>query len=114
MKSLQEQEQHRKFWDGVQRAYIPIDPLQVPPSVSLHSEYEEEIDPITYEVVRHNLWNVNLEQGKIVENLAVSPITLETRDFQTAIFTEDAEILFFRPLSSIFRWYAGCHDQVCH
>ncbi|WP_141334702.1 hydantoinase B/oxoprolinase family protein [Paenibacillus sp. tmac-D7] len=102
MKSLQEQEQHRKFWDGVQRAYIPIDPLQVPPSVSLHSEYEEEIDPITYEVVRHNLWNVNLEQGKIVENLAVSPITLETRDFQTAIFTEDAEILFFGPYLQYF------------
>ncbi|SDI40499.1 hydantoinase B/oxoprolinase family protein [Paenibacillus naphthalenovorans] len=102
MKSLQEQERHRNFWDGVQRAYIPIDPLQVPPSVSLHNEYDEEIDPITYEVVRHNLWNVNLEQGKIVENLAVSPITLETRDFQTAIFTEDAEILFFGPYLQYF------------
>ncbi|GAC1392865.1 MAG: hypothetical protein NVSMB38_18020 [Ktedonobacteraceae bacterium] len=35
--------------------------------------------------------------GTIIENLAVSPITLETRDFQTAILAEDGEILFFGP-----------------
>ncbi|WP_180954868.1 hydantoinase B/oxoprolinase family protein [Bacillus sp. V3-13] len=102
MKTLQEIEKHRKFWDGDQHAYIPIEPLQIPPSVKLHREYDEKIDPISYEVIRHNLWNVNQEQGKIVENLAVSPITLETRDFQTAIFTEDAEILFFGPYLQYF------------
>ncbi|WP_041089719.1 hydantoinase B/oxoprolinase family protein [Jeotgalibacillus soli] len=93
---------HRKFWDGNLHAYIPVEPLQIPPSVKLHRNYKTDIDPITYEVVRHNLWNANLEQGKIVENLAVSPITLETRDFQTAIFTEDAEILFFGPYLQYF------------
>jgi N-methylhydantoinase B len=102
MKASPEVENHRKFWDGDQHAYIPIEPLQVPSSVKLHRDYEQNIDPISYEVIRHNLWNVNQEQGKIVENLAVSPITLETRDFQTAIFTEDAEILFFGPYLQYF------------
>ena len=32
-----------------------------------------------------------------IENLAVSPITVEIRDFQPCILTEDAELLYFGP-----------------
>ena len=42
---------------------------------------ETEIDSITYEVVRHGLWNANAEHVREIENLAVSQITVEIRDF---------------------------------
>jgi N-methylhydantoinase B len=63
----------------------------------LHTDAKEIDDPVTFEVIRHSLWNINQQHGSIIENLSVSPITLETRDFQTAILTEKGEILFFGP-----------------
>jgi N-methylhydantoinase B len=85
------------FWDGVQHAYIPPDEVTVPDGLVLHRDAAEEIDPITYEVVRHGLWNANAEHVRVIENLAVSPIAVEIRDFQPCILTEDAELLYFGP-----------------
>jgi N-methylhydantoinase B len=81
----------------------------VPEGLWIYSEAESDIDPITYEVIRHSLWNANEEHGEIVTNLAVSPITLETRDFQTAIITGAGEILFFGPY---LQYLAGFMDMV--
>ncbi len=86
-----------RYWNGVERSYIPGDQLYIHPSVQLHSEEADHVDPITFEVIRHALQNINLEHGKTIEKLAVSPITLETRDFQTVILTEDADFVFFGP-----------------
>ena len=69
----------------------------MPPNLTLSTEAETEIDPITYEVVRHGLWNANAEHVREIENLAVSQITVEIRDFQPCILTEDAELLYFGP-----------------
>jgi N-methylhydantoinase B len=85
------------FWDGVTHAYIPPAEPRIPPSLRLHREAAEEVDPITYEVVRHGLWNANAEHVRVIENLAVSPIAVEIRDFQPCILTEDAELLYFGP-----------------
>jgi N-methylhydantoinase B len=101
--------EHRKYWNGVDRSFIPAGTLRVPDGLKLHSEADTEIDPITFEVVRHSLWNANEEHGSIITNLAVSPITLETRDFQTAIITADGEILFFGPY---LQYLAGFMDMV--
>ena len=60
-------------------------------------------------MIRHSFWNANEEHGEIITNLAVSPITLETRDFQTAIITGDGEILFFGPY---LQYLAGFMDMV--
>lgn len=89
--------EHVKFWDGKDHAYIPPDELTVAGSLRLHTDAKAVDDPVTFEVIRHSLWNINQEHGSIIENLSVSPITLETRDFQTAILTEKGEILFFGP-----------------
>ncbi|HEX4752478.1 MAG TPA: hydantoinase B/oxoprolinase family protein, partial [Solirubrobacterales bacterium] len=86
-----------EFWDGVDHAFNPTGPVQVPPNLVLSTEAETEIDPITYEVVRHGLWNANAEHVREIENLAVSQITVEIRDFQPCILTEDAELLYFGP-----------------
>lgn len=95
------------FWDGTTHAYIPDGPARVPAGLSLHREAAEEIDPITYEVVRHGLWNANAEHVRVIETLAVSPIAVEIRDFQPCILTEDAELLYFGPC---LQYMAGMLD----
>src|SRR3954470_12214941 len=103
------EDEHRAFWDGVNRAYIPAPTLRVPGPLKLHTDGATDIDPITLEVIRHSLWNANEEHGSIIANLSVSPISLETRDFQTAIITESGEILFFGPY---LQYLAGFMDMV--
>ena len=85
------------FWDGVDHAFNPTGPVKVPPALTLSRDAATDIDPITYEVVRHGLWNANAEHVREIENLAVSQITVEIRDFQPCILTEDAELLYFGP-----------------
>jgi N-methylhydantoinase B len=86
-----------EFWDGVEHAFIPTGDVRVPDGLRLHRAFVRDIDPITYEVVRHGLWNANAEHVRVIENLAVSPITVEIRDFQPCILSEDAELLYFGP-----------------
>lgn len=97
-------------WDGTVLPYIPED-VSIPDDVELHDDYDDDVDPITYEVVRHSLWNINREHGNTIENLAVSPITLETRDFQTGILTENAEFVFFGPY---LQYFAGTMDLIAN
>lgn len=109
--TLQDEEQHRAFWNGIEHAYIPAPTMRVPEGLKLHTEAAEDLDPITFEVVRHSLWNANSEHGSVLANLAVSPILLETRDFQTAILTETGELLFFGPY---LQYLAGFMDILVH
>src|SRR5262249_25029614 len=95
------------FWDGVEHAFIPTRDAIVPAGLRLHREAATDIDPITHEVVRHALWNANAEHVRVIENLAVSPITVEIRDFQPCILTEDAELLYFGPC---LQYMAGMLD----
>lgn len=94
-------------YDGVERPYIPSgelddDPLPIPGDVSLHTEMADDVDPVTYEVVRNSLFNINRQHGNIIQNLAVSNITLETRDFQTSISRENGDIVYFGPYIQFF------------
>lgn len=85
------------FWDGDRHAYIPPREPKIPASLRLQTDAAVDIDPITYEVVRYGLWNANAEHVRVIENLAVSPIAVEIRDFQPCILTETAELLYFGP-----------------
>ncbi len=97
------------FWDGLEHAYIPPAERKIPPGLKLHTDAEVVTDPITFEVIRHNLWNLNQEHFKTIENLSVSTIMLECRDYQTAICTEDGELLFF---GLGVQYFAGWMDYV--
>ena len=33
------------------------------PKLILHRDYDTDIDPVTFEVIRHALWNINEEHG---------------------------------------------------
>jgi N-methylhydantoinase B len=107
----EDEEGHRAFWNGIEHAFIPTSTLRVPGDLRLHTTAADDVDPITFEVIRHGLWNANQEHGTILANLAVSPILLETRDFQTAILGESGEVVFSGP----YLQYLACvMDNVVH
>jgi N-methylhydantoinase B len=49
----------------------------------------EELDPITFEVIRHRLWAINDEQGRMAARLSGSFIVYEGHDFNAALVTAD-------------------------
>ncbi|MDX6665740.1 MAG: N-methylhydantoinase, partial [Solirubrobacteraceae bacterium] len=85
------------FWDGTTHSYVPGDELSIDPSLKLHQTSTSDIDPVTYEVVRYSLLNINLEHSDLVQRLCVSPITMLTRDFQVSLLTELGDLVFLGP-----------------
>jgi N-methylhydantoinase B len=85
------------FWNGIARGYIPGDKLLIDSSLKLHKSAAEEIDPVTYEVVRYSLMNINVEHNALLQKLAVSQVVILSRDYQTAMLTDDGEVLFVGP-----------------
>ena len=61
-------------WDGWTYPYIAGPNRDSYPGVTFHSEADAEIDPITYEVLRFALWNVNVEHGNTLLKISGSPI----------------------------------------
>jgi hypothetical protein len=68
-----------RYWDGVQRCYIPPDTLDISPKVKLSADHtaEEDIDLITYEVIRHRLWRAVWDSGMTCARMCVSPNYLD-------------------------------------
>ena len=50
-------------FDGVNRPYVPPKNLNISSELELHQDYDQELNPVTYEVIRHNLWQINEEHG---------------------------------------------------
>ena len=61
-------------YDGTTFSYIPGPTLNIDPSLTLHREWTDKIDPITYEVISHNLWNVNEKLGMTIQRIFGSPV----------------------------------------
>ena len=94
-------------WDGVQRGYIPGDTLNIPASLRLHTASSDQVDPVTFEVVRYSLMNINLEHGQTLQRLCVSPVTMITRDFQPSITTQDGDLVFLGPY---LQYFSNCQS----
>jgi N-methylhydantoinase B len=84
-------------YDGVTFPYIPGTTLNIDPSLQLHRDCTDKIDPITYEVIRHNLWNINEELGMTIQRISGSPVAMYAFDLNSSIFTEDGEFLYYGP-----------------
>jgi N-methylhydantoinase B len=54
-------------------------------------------DPITFEVLRHRLWQINDEQGQTIIRVSGSPVATEGNDFNVAIANADGELLAVGP-----------------
>lgn len=84
-------------FDGRRSGYVPPKKLRIPPQLKLHRKWKKDIDPVTFEVIRHALWNVNEEHGSTIQRLSGSPVAMYALDLNPSILTEDAEFVFFGP-----------------
>ena len=73
----------------------PVDPEELrrslPTGLVTHCvrpEEVDELDPLTYEVVRHRLWSVTDEMGEALKRMSGSPIVTDANDFDFAICDE--------------------------
>lgn len=85
-------------WNGRQQSYRPRSDwkTRVSSNVRFHEEQADEIDPITYEVIRQKLWTINIAHGDTITRISGSPV-LATLDFNMSILTEDAEVVLNAP-----------------
>ena len=96
-------------WDGRQRGYIPSSPLRVNSAIALHTATRADIDPVTAEVVRYALMNINLEHADLIQRLAVSPVVMLARDFQASILTEVGDLVY---IGSGVQYYSNFHSLI--
>jgi N-methylhydantoinase B len=84
------------IWDGLVNSYWPADgpmrALGVPAW-----ESSEEVDDVTFEVVRHRLFRVVEEQGLTIMRASGSPVAAFAHDFSTSILTPRGEVVYFGP-----------------
>ncbi len=55
------------------------------------------VDPITFEVIKHRLLQINDEQGVTIKTLSSSPIVVEGNDFNVGLFTAEGDIAVAGP-----------------
>ncbi|MGI9607301.1 MAG: hydantoinase B/oxoprolinase family protein [Acidimicrobiales bacterium] len=84
-------------FDGVNNPYVPPEMLTISDTLKLHQRWDDQIDPVTYEVIRHNLWQINEEHGATIQRLSGSPVAMYALDLNPSILTEDAEFVYFGP-----------------
>ena len=83
-------------FDGRTYPYVP--PRRPPESVAplLHAE-RGDVDPTTFEVLRHALWNLNMEHGNAIIRTSGSPVVVYAHDFNPVILDEAGDYVFFGP-----------------
>ena len=52
-----------------------------------------KLDPITFEVLKHRLWQINDEQGLTIRTISASPIVAEGNDFNVGLLTPEGELV---------------------
>jgi N-methylhydantoinase B len=84
-------------FNGREMGYVPPEKLRISKKLKLHTKASKKLDPITYEVIRHSLWNVNEEHGATIQRLSGSPVAMYALDLNPSILTEDGEFVYFGP-----------------
>ena len=51
-----------------------------------------EVDPVTFEVIKHRLWQINDEQSIAIRTISSSPIVVEGNDFNVGLFSDDGQV----------------------
>lgn len=63
----------------------------------MQETFTASVDPVTFEVVRHALWQINDEQGRTIINVSGSPVASEVNDFNVALTTADGQLVMLGP-----------------
>lgn len=84
-------------WDGRVHSYRPGSGWRDRASaIAFHDEVATDLDPVTYEVLRNRLWNINISHGETLARISGSPI-FQALDFNMCVLTEDAELVMNAP-----------------
>ena len=73
------------------------------------AEADTDLDPVSYEVLRSKLWNVNWDHQETIRRVSGSQVVVYGYDFNTTIQTEDGAGVCFGPGNLFF---GGCADLV--
>ena len=95
-----------QVWDGRgMYSYIPppAPELRIAPQVELHTEFDVEIDPVTYQVLRNRFWSINLDHSDTIRRVSGSPVIVYMDDFNTALMTETGDLRDGRPVDPVVR-----------
>jgi N-methylhydantoinase B len=83
-------------WDGKEHGYLPpsgpIAEMPIP-----YWTGDIDVDPITFEVIRHQIYSVNEEQGLTIVKVSGSPVATFAHDFATSILSPRGEAVYFGP-----------------
>jgi N-methylhydantoinase B len=94
--------------DGRGDGYVPGRTLNIDPSLKFFKGDAESLDPITYEVIRNNLWSINEVHGDTIVRVSGSPIAAFGYDFNPSIMTGRGDFVFFGPY---LQFHAGMQDM---
>jgi N-methylhydantoinase B len=85
-------------WDGRQHSYRPGADWtsRISPDLEFYVDSDEELDPVTFEVIRNRLWTMNLAHGATLTRISGSPV-FQALDFNMAIMTGEGEIVMNAP-----------------
>lgn len=85
-------------WDGSLHSYRPEPGWEdrVSPKVALHTNAADDLDPVTFEVIRNRLWTINIAHGEMLTRISGSPV-FQSLDFNMCIMAEDGEITMNAP-----------------
>jgi N-methylhydantoinase B len=89
-------------WDGRRYGYVPSPTLSIDPSVELHEEFDTELDPVTYQVLRSRFWNLNLDHSDTIKRASGSPLIVFMDDFNTSLLTENGDTIVCGPSIQYF------------
>lgn len=83
-------------FDGRVGPYVP--PEDPPPAVAaaLHTE-AEPVDPSRFDILRHALWNLNIEHGNTIIRTSGSPVVVYAHDFNPVVLDEWGNYVYFGP-----------------
>lgn len=85
-------------WTGRTQSYRPQPgwKKKISPTLALHDDALDEVDPVDFEVIRQKLWTINIAHGDTITRISGSPV-LATLDFNMSILTEDGEVVLNAP-----------------
>lgn len=89
-------------WNGINYSYAPPLHLRIDPSLELHEDFDTELDPVTYQVLRSRFWNLNLDQSDTVKRISGSPLIVYMDDFNTSLLTECGDTIVCGPSIQYF------------
>lgn len=86
----------------------PRSELKIAPDLKLHEDAAADLDPITYEVLRHRIWQINDEQFTTISRVSGSSIATEINDFNVGITDEIGDMV---TIGSGIVWH--CNGDQC-